>query len=199
MLINLSFILKRCVSRGEPEDDTRYVSDSDRPVALLLEKAIAHPQRAIDTSHKRLKWVARMSTQILLDHAEVKNIHQDGCHHTTPAYTFKKFALVHNCTLFKLLLRSFDISDHISFVHFGTLFGIDLNEFATQCCRNSNKFAPGCLQVAECVALLIVFADEWLNRRSTFAVAIELPEYLTLDRCNNGIGLGVLESRQLFG
>ena len=88
-----------------------------------------------------------------------------------------------------VLLLTLDVSDDIALLDLGALLGVDLNELAAQ----------GCLNLAELVAFVVLLADERLNRGSTLALAVELPEDLTLDRSNDGIGLGVLERAELLG
>ena len=97
-----------------------------------------------------------------------------------------------------VLLLTLDVSDDVALLDLGALLGVDLNELAAQGCLNLNKLAPRSLNPAEGVAFLILLADERLNRGSTLALAVELPEDLTLDRSNDGIGLGVLERAELL-
>ena len=91
-----------------------------------------------------------------------------------------------------------DVGDDIALAHLGPLLGIDFNQLAAEGGRNGDELAPGSLDVTEDITLLVFLSDVRLDCRGSFAVALELPEELSLDRCDDGVGLGMLEGCRLL-
>src|SRR3712207_3466265 len=96
------------------------------------------------------------------------------------------------------LMFSFDIGNHVTLLNLGTLLGVNFHKFAAQRSVYLYKLAPRCHDVAEHVTLVVCLANEWLDSRCGLALALELPEDLTLHRSHDGIGLGVLELGKLL-
>ena len=62
----------------EPQYYARRVGNGDRPVALFFEKAVHHPQGAVNGGAERLDWVALVSGQVSLDLKDIGCVHADG-------------------------------------------------------------------------------------------------------------------------
>ena len=97
------------------------------------------------------------------------------------------------------LLFALDIGDYVALLYLSALLGINFNKLATQCSLHLDKLAPRSLYPAEGVAFLIFFSDEGLNRGGTLALAIKLPEDLSLNRCYDSVGLRMFEGANLLG
>ena len=97
------------------------------------------------------------------------------------------------------LLLTLNVGNHIALLNLCTLLGVDFYKLAAEGCLNLYKLAPRCLNPAESVAFLVLLTDERLYSGSTFALTIELPEHLSLNRSDNSVGLSMLECADLLG
>ena len=62
----------------QAKDDARRISDYKRPVAMLFEKTVSNPHRAVDECDERLNPVSLMTGQISKDLRNIGNVHTDG-------------------------------------------------------------------------------------------------------------------------
>ena len=62
----------------QTKDDARRIGDYERPVALLFEKPVSNPHRAVDECDERLNPVSLMTGQISKDLRDIGDIHTDG-------------------------------------------------------------------------------------------------------------------------
>ena len=59
----------------QTKDDAREIGKNDWPVALLFEKPISNPHRAVDERDRRLNPVSLMTGQISNDLRNIRDIH----------------------------------------------------------------------------------------------------------------------------
>ena len=95
----------------QTKDDTRRIGDYERPVALLFEKPVSNPHRAVDECDERLNPVSLMTGQISDDLRDIGNVHTDGQtggNHADDAHLFfgSLFAKLYSL-LFQMLYLSF--------------------------------------------------------------------------------------------
>ena len=62
----------------QTKDDAREIGQNDWPVALLFEKPISNPHRAVDERDRRLNPVSLMTGQISNDLRNIRDIHTNG-------------------------------------------------------------------------------------------------------------------------
>ena len=62
----------------QAKDDARRISDYKRPVAMLFEKTVSNPHRAVDECDERLNPVSLMTGQISKVLWNIGNVHTDG-------------------------------------------------------------------------------------------------------------------------
>ena len=86
----------------QTKDDARRIGDYERPVALLFEKPVSNPHRAVDECDERLNPVSLMTGQISKDLRDIGNVHtngQTGGNHADDAHLFLAASLP-SCTAF---------------------------------------------------------------------------------------------------
>ena len=78
-----------------------------------------------------------------------------------------------NCQL-SISLCALNPTEIVTLANLGTLFGSDLDKFATKGSGNRNNLAPWSLNVAEGIAFLVLLTDERFDTRFAGALADRL-------------------------
>ena len=98
----------------------------------------------------------------------------------------------------KKLCFALDPGDSITLTDVLTWLNANVNKFATHCSWDFYNLTPLGLQIAEWLTFLIFLTNEWLNAWCKNTLATKAPQQLTCEWSLNSIGLGMLNSVDLF-
>lgn len=97
-----------------------------------------------------------------------------------------------------LLSVPFQPSDGLSLEDFLTLVNGDVHQLATECCVDGQGLSPRRLDVAEEVTFGVGGTNSRLCATHDTCIAGNLEEDLSVGRCCDGVGLGVLEGGEFL-